>query len=72
MTVRELLSMGDNINYGSTLVKICDANGGVVEGLPGELPENVKNAHVRMYYIDGLKNYNVTEIIIHIEELYIL
>ena len=77
MTVSELLSKGRNVNYGETVVIIFDNNGGIMQGLPDEFLESVKKAHVREYYIGGVKRAAnghrwITTIFILIEERGIL
>ena len=73
MTVRELLSMGLNVNYATTKVSIYDRNNRYMIGLPAEFPESVKNAHVKEYFIDGVREGRnnrcwIAGIIITIEE----
>lgn len=46
MTVRELLCLCKNVNYGFTKVTVFDRNGGKCVSMPGDLPEQVKRLHV--------------------------
>ena len=72
MTVRELLSMGKNVNYGATEVSIFDTNGGWLRGHPSELPEKVKDAHVMEYTIHGFKGNWIAQMWIIIAEVHVL
>ena len=73
MTVRELLSLCKNVNYGSTKVTVFDRNGGKCVSTPGDLPEQVKRLHVSEYAIGELDdNKRITRVTIWIEEYHLL
>lgn len=72
MTVRELLSLCKNVNYGFTKVTVFDRNGGKCVSMPGNLPEKVKKCHVSEYSIGELDNKGITRVTIWIEEYYLL
>lgn len=74
MTVRELLSLCKNVNYGFTKVTVYNRNGGKCVSTPGDLPEQVKKLHVSEYAIGKLDNDNkwITRVTIWIEECYLL
>lgn len=73
MTVRELLSLCKNVNYGFTKVTVFDRNGGKCVSTPGDLPEQVKKLHVSEYAIGKLDdNKRITRVTIWIEECYLL
>lgn len=73
MTVRELLSLCKNVDYGFTKVTVFDRNGGKCVSMPGYLPEKVKKLHVSEYAIGKLDNkQRITRVTIWIEECYLL
>lgn len=72
MTVRELLSLCRNVNYGFTKVTVFDRNGGECVSMPGDLPEQVKRSHVSEYAIGELYNKWITRVTIWIEERHLL
>lgn len=72
MTVRELLSLCKNVNYGFTKVKVFDRNGGKCVSTPSDLPEQVKRLHVSDYAIGKLDGKWITIVAIWIEEYYLL
>ena len=72
MTVRELLSLCKNVNYGFTKVTVFDRNGGKCVSMPGYLPEQVKRLHVSEYAIGKLDNKGITRVTIWIEEYHLL
>lgn len=72
MTVREILSLCKNVNYGFTKVTVFDRNGGKCVSMPGDLPEQVKRLHVSEYAIGELHNKWITRVTIWIEERYLL
>lgn len=72
MTVRELVSMGINVNYSLTEIVVHDNAGGEMRRLPSALPEKVKSAHVRAYRVDGMTKKGFKSLLVVIEERYIL
>lgn len=72
MTVRELLCLCKNVNYGFTKVIVFDRNGWMCVSKPGDLPEQVKRLHVSEYEIGKLENKWITRVTIWIEECYLL
>lgn len=72
MTVRELLCLCKNVNYGYTKVTVFDRNSGMCVSTPGGLPEWVKRAHVSEYVIGELNHKWLTRITIWIEERCVL
>ena len=72
MTVRELLSLCKNVNYGCTKVTVFDRNGGKCVSMPSDLPEKVKRLHVSEYEIGKLDNKGITRVTIWVEERYLL
>lgn len=72
MTVRELLCLCRNVNYGFTKVTVFDRNGGECVSTPGDLPEQVKRLHVSEYAIGKLDNKWITRVTIWIEEGHLL
>lgn len=72
MTVRELLSLCKNVNYGFTKVTVFDRKGGECVSTPGDLPEQVKRLHVSEYEIGKLDNKGITRVTIWVEEYYVL
>ena len=72
MTVRELLSLCKNVNYGFTKVTVFDRNGGKCVSTPSDLPEQVKRLHVSEYAIGKLDNKWITRVTIWVEECHLL
>lgn len=69
MTVREVLSMCKNVNYGRTRVTVYGLNRWCANVLPADLGESWKRSQVRGYSVDGYDSRGkcITHITIEIE-----